>query len=366
MEQMQFTAIVLMALLTATLMLLMHQVGQNQVLNRSRWLLACGTGLLLVHFLLQYTLHLRNISISGAVALNLIFFMPSSWLFNLAALYLECWGKLNRYYKWAGLLTYLITLVLLSIAIKKNNGSLTNDTPIIRTAEWLGAIIYALTQIYYIVCHFRQLRRLRRSLRNYYDRDVSELLRWMKSSVVQLTLMVGMVPLIIFKNTWFTALYGIFTIGAIYYWIISFVCYSVSNDAREVMKAPQNESEENLDIEELEKENIDHNNLMHVEQVVQQWLDSGSYCNSGITMPMAAREMHIPQRLFRLWYQTKGFDSYSDWLQMQRVMHAKQLLKEHPDWSLETIAVNCGFSSRSYFHHIFQKITGKTPTEYIK
>ncbi|MCR4810464.1 MAG: helix-turn-helix domain-containing protein [Prevotella sp.] len=49
-----------------------------------------------------------------------------------------------------------------------------------------------------------------------------------------------------------------------------------------------------------------------------------------------------------------------------RVSEAKRILKEHPDWSNETVAIHCGFNDRSYFQTIFKKSTGMTPAEFIQ
>ena len=85
---MQFTAIMLMALLTMKLLLLPGRVATNAVLNRSRWLMVVSTALLGVQFLLQLSLGLRTLGVTQAVMVNLIFFIPCSWLMSLAVLYL--------------------------------------------------------------------------------------------------------------------------------------------------------------------------------------------------------------------------------------------------------------------------------------
>ena len=41
------------------------------------------------------------------------------------------------------------------------------------------------------------------------------------------------------------------------------------------------------------------------------------------------------------------------------------MIREHPDWSNETIARQCGFSDRTYFQRKFKEITGMTPSEYM-
>ena len=92
----QFTAIVIMFMLTMSLVLtLFRRVRLQNVLNRSRWLLALGTGTLFLQFLLQYTLHLRDMGNVQALMLNLLLISPSAWFMSLALLYLQKCGKLK-------------------------------------------------------------------------------------------------------------------------------------------------------------------------------------------------------------------------------------------------------------------------------
>lgn len=55
---------------------------------------------------------------------------------------------------------------------------------------------------------------------------------------------------------------------------------------------------------------------------------------------------------------------FNPWLTSLRIDEAKRLLREHPDWSNDTIAQLCGFSSRSYFQNVFRKQTGITPAQF--
>ena len=153
---------------------------------------------------------------------------------------------------------------------------------------------------------------------------------------------------------------------SIYYITFSFICYCVSNDSHQVELAQQNAKDEGIaDKTEKNEPAITDAERQRVTQAVEKWLAAEGHLRSSITVATAATAMHVPQRLLRAWYQTEGFDSYSDWLQQLRVKHAKQLLVQHPEWSVDTIAEQCGFSSRNYFHRIFLKLTGQTPSQYV-
>ncbi len=81
MSVVQFSAVILLSLMAMSLLVLLPSfVGRDKVMNRSRWLMASALVLLVVQFLLQYFLKLRQMGVSQAVALNLVFFIPCSAL----------------------------------------------------------------------------------------------------------------------------------------------------------------------------------------------------------------------------------------------------------------------------------------------
>ena len=100
MGEAQFSAMVLMAVLTITLtVLLPRKVSGDQMLNRSRWMMAGGTALMSIQFLLQYLLKLRMMGVTQAVMVNLLFLFPvpgcSHFLFSICstkAKYVEASG----------------------------------------------------------------------------------------------------------------------------------------------------------------------------------------------------------------------------------------------------------------------------------
>ena len=55
---------------------------------------------------------------------------------------------------------------------------------------------------------------------------------------------------------------------------------------------------------------------------------------------------------------------YSEWIANLRIEEAKRILREHLDWSNETIAQHCGFNDRSYFHKKFKEVVGMSPADY--
>ena len=96
MECFQFAALVVLTLLTMTLVLLPRRVAVADVPFRSRWLIAGGTGILALHFLLQLLLGLRSKGVTEAILLNLFMFVPAAWLLSVGVLYIQRKGEVRR------------------------------------------------------------------------------------------------------------------------------------------------------------------------------------------------------------------------------------------------------------------------------
>ena len=84
-EHIQFAALTLTGALTLMLVFTLPLKGEGgAAYNRSRWLMVVGTALLPVQFLLQYTLHFRQMGVEPAVLVNLLFFIPAAWVTALS------------------------------------------------------------------------------------------------------------------------------------------------------------------------------------------------------------------------------------------------------------------------------------------
>lgn len=168
----QFTAVIVLTLLTLVLAVLPQRAARQRVVDRSRWLMAAGTGLLAVQFLLQYKLRLRDMGVTQAVMLNLPFFILASTLLLAAVLSLQRRSGL-RVREWlAGGLTWLTTMTLIATAALTDGQPLMSDTPQIRTAEVAGGLLYILMQGYYVWLTATEMRRMRKSVAAYYDRSI--------------------------------------------------------------------------------------------------------------------------------------------------------------------------------------------------
>ena len=53
-----------------------------------------------------------------------------------------------------------------------------------------------------------------------------------------------------------------------------------------------------------------------------------------------------------------------NYLNQLRLLHARKLIREHPESSITSIAYDCGFSSNQYFTRVFKTHFKETPQEF--
>jgi len=366
-EHMQFAGIVLTSALTAMLALLLpHWQTKNKVFSKSRKLMTAGTVLLPIQFLLQYTLHFRQMGVTQAVMVNLLFFVPAAWLISVAVLNLLRQGRV-KLHEWAvGAGAYLLVVTVLAVAEITDGQSILAGTAEMRTAEMISAVIYLLMQVYYCTLEIWEVRRMKRALAGFYDYDTSQLTGWFGVSVVLLGLSGLMAPIAIFWSDGWLLIYSLTLFFTIFYCVINFYSYGIDHAGQQtISEAEENAKEAGLD-DEKSGNVMDVTEKLHIEQMVNRWILNGGYTKSGITMQNVVDEIGIPRYQLTAWLKTTEWELFNPWLTDLRLKEAKRQIRLHPDWSNDTIAERCGFSSRSYFQTVFRKNTGMTPAQFIQ
>lgn len=55
--------------------------------------------------------------------------------------------------------------------------------------------------------------------------------------------------------------------------------------------------------------------------------------------------------------------NFSGYINAKRMEYAKQLIAEHPEYTMKMVAEECGFNSQSTFFRVFKSVYGITPIE---
>lgn len=375
---MQFTAIVLMIGLALKLFLLPRRVEENGVTGRSRWLMLGGTAVVGTQFFLQFMLGLRAMGVTQAVVLNLAMFPLASWLMSLSVLYLQKQGRVGRADKCLGGAVWLTVLALMGVAVAVSGKPLLSDTPQMQRAEEVGGVLYFLMQCHYFAKHVVGLRKIHQSLANYYDHDMSHLLRWMQISICVLAVLALFVPALIFVPGRWLAVFAIVFFYGTWYLVDSFCDYVKSSMPKKVEEAEK--SEEGIvksekfaaAVETMPEKTGEHEEsaeadtseaMLRVEAAIGKWVEQGGHRKSGLNKSMVAEQTGVPFYLLGRWLRQQNL-RFNDWMTDLRIDEAKRVIREHPGWTNEAVADYCGFTDRTALQRKFKEKTGKTPTEY--
>lgn len=363
MSEIQFTAIILMSLLTLKLLLLPSRATVTLSIRRAWKLMTFSIALLGVHFLLQYIFKLRTMGVTQAVMLNLAMFIPCSWLLSLALICLQRRGFISRSDLYLGPLIWVIVMGLMAYAAATDGQPLLAGSEAMRRAEIAASVCYFAMTVFYLRHHYKNLLFLIHALNNFYDEDLGGQLRWMRVSAIMLPVMSLMVPLMIFTGGVWLLFFGLIMFLFLFFMVDSFFNYVLSSAPAKVREAEEHENEEETAQEENPIISQQHSPMHRVEIAVGQWVAKGGHLKSGLKLPTVAEELGVPRYLLTAWLRNQNL-KYADWMTDLRIDEAIHILTEHRDWSNEYVSQHCGFSDRTYFQRKFKEKTGLSPSDY--
>ncbi len=104
--------------------------------------------------------------------------------------------------------------------------------------------------------------------------------------------------------------------------------------------------------------------LFALHSSLENWISNGYYREHNLTLSVVSKQMKVTRRQLQEWLRQSEYKNLAGLVTPLRIEDAKRVLKEHPEWSTETVANYCGFSSREYFHRTFREYTGMTPVKF--
>ena len=368
----------MLTMLVLSVMLVMAAPGRSTRRNsfaRARWMMAAGTGLIALQFLLQHTFGLRQMGVTQAVWCNLLFFTPASLLCGMSILYVQRQGRVS-WQEWLGVSVPCVVAAIILIGTVVLDGiPLREESAPLRTAEYIASVLYVVMQSGIFTMQYKAYKQLELAVDEYYDRSRRDLFGWMGLSMKTMTLLAFIVPLVIFMQGAPLVLFSIGFFFSISYSTISLYTYGVSKDVEQVEESlspnPSPNREGSTDtINDINETRSPHDpaeanySLFTIHSSLDRWISSGAYREHNLSLGIVARQMGVPQKQLQMWLRQSEYKKLAGLVASLRIKEAQRVLVEHRDWSVESVADYCGFNDRKYFHQVFQQLTGTTPTKY--
>lgn len=200
----------------------------------ARWMMAGGTGLIALQFLLQHAHGFRQMGITQGVLCNLLFFTPASMLCGMAILYVQRQGSVSRK-EWLSVAAMpVLSAIILIGTVLLDGVPIREESVALRIAEYVGSLIYVVMQSFIFAKQYKAYKRLEQAVDEYYDRSRRDLFGWMGLSMKTMTLLAFFVPVVIFMEGAPLVLFSIAYFFIISYSTISLYTYGVSKDMEKV------------------------------------------------------------------------------------------------------------------------------------
>ena len=103
-------------------------------------------------------------------------------------------------------------------------------------------------------------------------------------------------------------------------------------------------------------------------QILEKYYLTKPYLQAGFNLTLVAKDTKIPYHQISLFYQIYLKKNFSEWKNFARIDYALELINngQASKITIEAIANECGYVSRSNFNLEFMKVTGLKPSEYVK
>ncbi|MBQ8712486.1 MAG: helix-turn-helix domain-containing protein [Prevotella sp.] len=105
-----------------------------------------------------------------------------------------------------------------------------------------------------------------------------------------------------------------------------------------------------------------HQRFLHFDEQVDA---RRLYAQHGISRDDLCRVMGVDRTSFsRIIAEQSGCQNLADYLNRKRMAYAVELMCQHPNYTLQAIMTDCGFSNKMTFNRVFKETYGTTPSEY--
>jgi len=103
-----------------------------------------------------------------------------------------------------------------------------------------------------------------------------------------------------------------------------------------------------------------------VKERIEQWISERHYTNPTLTVRDVLDQVGITDGTLAYYIESQvGVSGYRQWLTQLRIEEAKRMMLEHPNYSLQTIAQECGYSNNSSLSRAFRSHEGIPPVEWL-
>ncbi len=143
---------------------------------------------------------------------------------------------------------------------------------------------------------------------------------------------------------------------------------SINEDKESIVNETENKQyvvnpQEENDDSNVEATNDDEN-LACIARFIYELTSRKLFTDVNFSRESLLDELHIQRRTFTKKFEAYTGSTFKEYITGLRLEYAAQLIKEHPEYTIEAIAVECGIASYVTFHRNFTRHFGIAPSQY--
>ncbi|GGF20672.1 helix-turn-helix domain-containing protein [Flavobacterium limi] len=118
-----------------------------------------------------------------------------------------------------------------------------------------------------------------------------------------------------------------------------------------------------------EKSGLSDSELQSIHKKLNQLMQEEKlYKNSELTLAELAQKLNVHPNILSQVINSAEQKNFYDYINYQRVEEFKRIIafSENQKFTLLSLAFECGFNSKTAFNRNFKKVTGRSPSEYLK
>lgn len=329
----------------------------------SRWLLFAAMMLYAVHYALQMVFGFRAQGDDVGAVINILFYTPITYLLSYAIVNLIARGRHLKFYLTASGICFALIIACFTF------GLTTYHSLHMAAASNVMGGLFAVNTILIIYYPLREMQRAQRQIESETADDLSGFNLFMKTSTLLLMLMGAFIPIFIFSVN-ILGIIGPFFMLALFFYIVSFVALgfnisSVSDyiESDDACSTTEQQSESPSKPAELDKDDAPAGPIT-LEKAIAQWRMRRGFSVPNLGINALAEQLGVSKRELADYIAQVHGTTFRVWLSNVRIEEVKRMLIEHENYSNESIAQECGFSSRSWMQEKFKAQTGLTPSEW--
>ena len=352
-------------MLVLALLLLMsrwHMKATSRSYEVSRWLLIVALALYVIHYLLQMIFGFRASGEDAGALVNMVFYLPVAFLLTCATLRISAGQKYLRRFVRVGATGTAVVLALFAVGLSVY-GNL-HMPWVLRVIE----VIYVMMIAFFIFNPGGELRRMNRKIEDETADDQTPYRLYMRSSTVLLYVM-GLIGAMSVFSTVAVFSVALFFLLALIFYVVSFL--ALGFHVQSVSDIVDNENKDSANGDTMgdttatdgTTPRLSPEVTSQITAAIAQWRQAKGYGAQNLTIITTAERLGIPKRQLTQYLTEHEGSTFRVWLSNIRIEEAKRMLSE-ADYSIESIAESCGFSSVSWMREKFKASTGMTPAEW--